>query len=97
MLNTILSYWINTLSPQVDLYALDDTLVMFKCSQLNLSQTIYIHNQRIELIDVPQRPADLIIEGDISTLLQFLGGCDRAKVAIEGDLILHVKLQLIIQ
>lgn len=97
MLNQILAYWINTISPQVNLSALDDTIITFKCSDLGLSQTIFIHNQRIELVDVPVRSADLIIDGDPYTLLQFLGGCDRAKVSIEGDLSLAVQLQQVIQ
>jgi ubiquinone biosynthesis protein UbiJ len=97
MLNKILAYWINTISPQVDLHQLDDTIVMFKCSELGLSQSLYIHNQRIELVDIPERTHDLIIDGDPFTLLQFLGGHDRAKVSIEGDLALAVQLQQIIQ
>ena len=46
---------------------------------------------------MPIREPDVIITGDIYTILQFLGGNDRAKVTIEGDLSLAVAIQQLIQ
>ena len=93
----ILSCWINTLSPQLDLSSLNSKIITFEMSDGSFSKSFYVHNQRIETTDIPHRTADLIISGDLYTLWQFMGGNDRAAVTIEGELKLAVELQKIIQ
>ena len=93
----IASFWINTITPQMDLSALDDKVVTLRVDTPEIEQTLYFYGQRVELERIPHREADIIITGDIYTVIQFLGGNDRAKVTIEGDLSLAVALQQIIQ
>lgn len=97
ILEKIASFWINTITPQMDLSALDDKVVTLRVETPEIEQALYFYNQRVELERLPHREADIIITGDIYTVIQFLGGNDRAKVTIEGDLSLAVAIQQIIQ
>ncbi|MEE2770087.1 MAG: hypothetical protein VX835_03280 [Pseudomonadota bacterium] len=97
ILEKVASFWINSITPQMDLTALDDKMVALRIDTPNLEQLLYFHGQRIEIESMPIREPDVIITGDIYTILQFLGGNDRAKVTIEGDLSLAVAIQQLIQ
>lgn len=97
ILEKIASFWINSITPQVDLSALNDKLITLRVETPEIEQVLYFHDQRVELERIPHREPDIIITGDIYTVIQFLGGNDRAKVTIEGDLSLAVALQQIIQ
>lgn len=97
ILQKIVSFWINTVTPQMNLSELEDKLISLRVHTPNLEQSLYFHGQRIELERMPMREPDLIITGDLYTIVQFLGGNDRAKVTIEGHLPLAVTLQQCIQ
>lgn len=97
ILEKIAGFWINTLTPQMDLSELDDKIVMLRIDSPAIEQSLYFHGQRVELDFIPSKDPDIIITGDIYTVIQFLGGNDRAKVTIEGDLSLAVVLQQMIQ
>lgn len=97
ILEKIAGFWINTITPQMDLTALDDKIVILRIESPAIEKSLYFHSQRVELDYVPSREPDIIITGDIYTVIQFLGGNDRAKVTIEGDLSLAVALQQLIQ
>ena len=97
IIEKITSFWINSVTPQMDLSALNDKVIMLRVETPPIEQALYFHGQRVELERIPTREPDIIITGDIYTVIQFLGGNDRAKVTIEGDLSLAVALQQIIQ
>lgn len=97
ILEKIAEFWINALTPQMNLSELDDKIVILRIDSPAIEQSMYFHGQRVELDFTPTRAPDIIITGDVYTVIQFLGGNDRAKVTIEGDLSLAVALQQVIQ
>jgi ubiquinone biosynthesis protein UbiJ len=97
ILEEIIGFWINTITPQMALEELDDKLITLRVDVPNIEKNLYFHDQRIEFNHPLDKTPDLIITGDIYTLLQFLGGNDRAKVTLEGDLSIAVSLQQLIQ